>query len=285
MSVLNLTDGFYPLGRTHEVEYKKFKFPSGETHFQLLSIPFDGTFNITVRVTSADELMLLFLAVDTIRSNFGEIPISVFIPFLPYARQDRVNEPGECFSLKTLATLLNSYKLTKVTIFDVHSDVSTAVLNNAAPVSNSRFVQSVLLSKRWNYTLVCPDMGAYKKVYKVAKELGYQKDILLCNKVRNTVTGKVSGTELLKPLPKVGETYYIVDDICDGGATFIGIAEAIHAQDQTAIVNLIVSHGIFSKGIDHLVNNGISEVYTTDSFKDQLEHPNLHTTKLSLGIL
>jgi ribose-phosphate pyrophosphokinase len=55
-----------------------------------------------------------------------------------------------------------------------------------------------------------------------------------------------------------------VDDICDGGGTFIGLAALLKSHNAGHIV-LIVSHGIFSKGFD-LAH--IDAIYTTNSFKD-----------------
>ena len=54
----------------------------------------------------------------------------------------------------------------------------------------------------------------------------------------------------------------IVDDICDGGGTFSGIAQVLRANGAEKIY-LCVTHGIFSKGIEI---NGIDEIFTTDSY-------------------
>jgi ribose-phosphate pyrophosphokinase len=54
----------------------------------------------------------------------------------------------------------------------------------------------------------------------------------------------------------------IVDDICDGGATFVALARKL--REAGAIeVSLFVTHGIFSKGKDL---EGIDNIYTTGSF-------------------
>ena len=44
----------------------------------------------------------------------------------------------------------------------------------------------------------------------------------------------------------------VVDDICDGGATFISLAESIKKYNEKANWYLIVTHGIFSKGVSEL---------------------------------
>jgi ribose-phosphate pyrophosphokinase len=61
--------------------------------------------------------------------------------------------------------------------------------------------------------------------------------------------------------------YVIVDDICDGGRTFIEISKTIHNVRPTAEIYLVVTHGIFSSGYDEL-NKYFSGIFTTNSVKD-----------------
>ncbi len=78
-----------------------------------------------------------------------------------------------------------------------------------------------------------------------------------------------------------GRDLYIVDDICDGGGTFVLLADELRKRNCGKI-NLIVSHAILSKGMEALPN--IDHVYTTDSFQD-LSHPKLTQIKLCNNIL
>jgi len=56
----------------------------------------------------------------------------------------------------------------------------------------------------------------------------------------------------------------IVDDICDGGGTFLGLAEELK-ECNSGDLYLAVSHGIFSKGSQTLLDN-FKSIYSTDSF-------------------
>jgi len=66
----------------------------------------------------------------------------------------------------------------------------------------------------------------------------------------------------------------IIDDICDGGATFINIAKHFRENygDLKGKIYLIVTHGIFSKGTTEL-GQYFDGIYTTNSYKNcnQLE--------------
>ncbi|CCJ77069.1 Ribose-phosphate pyrophosphokinase [Cronobacter muytjensii 530] len=57
----------------------------------------------------------------------------------------------------------------------------------------------------------------------------------------------------------------IVDDLCDAGGTFIGSAQVLRDAGARS-VSLYVTHGVFSKGVENLLNNGIDQLYTTTSF-------------------
>jgi ribose-phosphate pyrophosphokinase len=56
----------------------------------------------------------------------------------------------------------------------------------------------------------------------------------------------------------------ITDDICDGGMTFIHVAQRLKALSAERVV-LFVTHGIFSKGLG-VFDGLIDHFYTTDSF-------------------
>jgi len=279
MLYLNLVPGFHPVNRAvidlplkSIIGYSKFKFPGGEPHIKL-DLDFDKSQEITIttRMSTMDDLMFLLLATDALRRARIE-NISVFISYLPFARQDRVMEFGEPLSLKVIADIINSQNYKAVGLFDVHSDTALALINHSQNESNHMFVNQILKDKI-NYKLVCPDAGAYKKIFKLAQVLEYKDTIVMCNKIRNLSTGKIVSTQVINDNPITGGDYFIVDDICDGGATFIAIAEELHKTDEDAKVNLIVTHGIFSKGYKNLLFNGINHLYTTDSIEQKDTDP------------
>ncbi len=64
-----------------------------------------------------------------------------------------------------------------------------------------------------------------------------------------------------------GLTAVITDDICDGGATFIGIAKELRRLNCHKVV-LYVTHGIFSKGTE-VFDGLLDQLFTSDSFPQQ----------------
>ena len=72
-----------------------------------------------------------------------------------------------------------------------------------------------------------------------------------------------------------GKYAVIIDDICDGGGTFIPIAKELKAKGCRKVV-LYVTHGAFTKGTQVLFENGIDEIFTTNSFDQTGKYVNIY---------
>ena len=108
--------------------------------------------------------------------------------------------------------------------------------------------------------LICPDAGAAKKVKEYIEWNRNLEEIVYCNKKRELSTGKIT-LEVIDPEKCSDRNCVIIDDICDGGGTFMAIAEQIRPKHLT----LIVTHGIFSKGFGALKQK-FNEIIVSDSY-------------------
>jgi ribose-phosphate pyrophosphokinase len=221
---------------------------------------------------------LLCLAVDALQRMEAKLE-TLIIPYFPSARQDRVMVKGEPLSVKVYADILNNLKFKKVIVFDAHSEVTPAVLNNAEAITNHKFVEKVIQEIGDDVLLISPDGGALKKIYKVSEYLG-GIEVVECSKSRDVKTGKLTGFKVYAD-DLQGKDCLIVDDICDGGGTFIGLAEELKKKNAGKLY-LSVSHGIFSKGFEDL--KCFERIFTTDSFKN-IESDCLTQIKLGNGLL
>ena len=261
--ILNLNKTFRPI-EGEEIEFESFIFSGGEPHIKIMA-DFDvsETVSITHRLNSFNDLGLLCMAVDALR-RMRIKTIDLFIPYFPAARQDRVMISGEPLSVKVYAEIINTLHLNKVTVFDPHSEVTPALLDNCEVISNHAFIKKVVSVIGTDVKLISPDGGALKKIYKVSNHLG-GAEVVECSKSRDVSTGHLSGFKVYHD-DLNGADCLIVDDICDGGGTFIGLVEALKKKNAGHLY-LAVSHGIFSKGFDDL-NGCFKTIFTTDSFRD-----------------
>jgi ribose-phosphate pyrophosphokinase len=210
-------------------------------------------------------LGLLCMAVDALQRMNVSLETLV-IPYFPAARQDRVMIKGEPLSVKVYADIINAFKFKKVIVFDAHSEVTPALLNNCEVVPNHAFIKNVIEQINSSITLISPDGGALKKIYKLSEFLG-GIDVIECSKSRDVKTGKLTGFKVYEE-NLAGRDCLIVDDICDGGGTFIGLAEELKKKNASKLF-LAVSHGIFSKGFEGL--ECFERIFCTDSVREIID--------------
>ncbi len=261
MKYLHLDPSFTPYGTS--IAFEAFLFSGGEPHIKITTSNIGKQITITHRINSFKDLGLLCIATDALK-RAGVEQINVVIPYFPGARQDRVMVYGEPLTVKVYADIINAQNYDEVLIFDPHSEVTPALLNNVKVIENYAFVKQCLETINENVVLISPDGGALKKIYKVSEYLG-GVEVVECSKKRDVKTGKLSGFRVYED-DLEGKHCVIVDDICDGGGTFLGLAGALKEKNAGKL-SLIVSHGIFSKGFDAL-DQSFTTVFTTNSFKD-----------------
>ncbi len=273
MKYLNLDKDFEQF-RVHQkdsIKFESFTFKGGEPHIKLGTIG-DYFVTITQRINSFNDLGLLMVAVDALKNQKVK-EIELILPYFPGARQDRVMIPGEPLTVKVYTDIINSLKFSKVTILDPHSDVTPALLNNVHVVDNHKFVLKVLQEiypQKNSLTpiLISPDAGSNKKIGKLAMYLSKYNilDVVKCDKTRDVKTGKITNFEVYTDDLK-GRDVVIVDDICDGGGTFLGLGKKLKEKNAGKMY-LVVTHGIFSSGFKQL-NDMFEMVYTTDSIHNR----------------
>lgn len=257
------------------LEYKSFIFPGGEIGVKLEIPPVafsskTGFFapsdhqTIIARIQESEDLIRLAMIKDALE-KIDRTPINLFLPYLPYARQDRVCDTGESFSLKVFCNLINNLNFNQVIICDPHSEVSPALLNNVMVISQLDIINKYLafINVAKQSTLISPDAGANKKISLLAGYLEH-KEFVRADKLRDLSNGKIKETIVYSDDLK-GRNCLIVDDICDGGRTFIELAKVLKSKNAGKII-LYITHAIFSQGVKTLFINGIDEIWTTNSF-------------------
>jgi ribose-phosphate pyrophosphokinase len=261
------------------IKYKISKFPDGQQTVDLTewsNLDYTHPVKITSRLNSFKDLELIICAVGAIRNIKPNKDIMLHVPYFLGSRSDRKFVDGGVNYLKqVICPIINSLNFTCVIVLDPHSDVLEACLNNYEKVSNDIVVEHSLLSLASRYTnpvgfkpaIVSPDAGALKKIYDVAKNNNIET-VITASKVRDVKTSKIVKTELPETDWTGISDVLIIDDICDGGRTFIELAKAIRESGFTGTLSLVVSHGIFSAGLKPL-NEHFDYIFTTNSVVDE----------------
>ena len=261
----------------------------------------DVAASTSVAASLSDMIIQLLLVVNAIKNDsFYKLNkdcclIYLDIPMLPYARQDRWMGDGTSIANKVFIDLLNNLKLDGILTNDIHSDSSRVLFDDGVLIERTQ-AECFLDAIRHTYTLsklfksnekivfISPDSGAYKKVFGVAaivsKQYNMDIEIVTAQKHRDLKTGKINSTAIdlshlatshsnAKENPKFH--LFVIDDLCDGGRTFIELSKAIDVSLNSVkggyTKNLFITHGLFTKG-RKVVEQHFDNVYAyNDLFK------------------
>lgn len=238
--------------------YERIKYPDGQISAKL--VPNEHALvQIRERINSYEDLIFVKSIADAHPSV-----LHLFIPCLFGQRSDVRFSEYQSFDLKIITDIINSCGFTSVEIFDPHSTVSLALVNNSKKLGPDEFVHKALGTIEINngalVTIISPDAGAFKKVFSLGTKFG--REVLGANKHRDlegninlTFAGDVAGKICL-----------IVDDLLDGGYTFVVLGNELKKRGAKKVY-LYVSHAYFNQGFK-LLTGALDGIYCTNSVKD-----------------
>lgn len=288
-----------------DVTFKVSKFPDGQQQIKIdneslksKAEQLSWTETIVQIKSRLNNFLDLELIIETVVSlrGLGVKEIHLYTPYFLGSRSDIKFEEGSNNYLKEIiCPIINNLKLESITILDPHSTVLEGCLNNFRKIDNRQVVERFITDTNAtldSFILISPDGGALKKIYKTAEQIGYKGEVITCSKSRG-VDGKISKTVVPDLIDSIrdNKNFILVDDLIDGGKTFIEIAKIIkeqiaeynksHEPANTSKLYLIVTHGIFSKGFGELAQY-FEAIYTTNSYKDFMPDTRIFIKQLNV---
>jgi ribose-phosphate pyrophosphokinase len=182
--------------------------------------------------------------------------VVLYCPFLPYGRQDKDISNDTCFGLHTFLNLV-SIGFNELMTVDMHNMNCYGGFHCGLKIFNSTPYYEInnVIKERSIDVLLFPDKGASTRYPQLSA-----KDIVVADKIRNQATGEIVGIQIFEPYKLTGKNVLVVDDICDGGRTFIELSAA--AKKYTPLtMSLWTTHGIYSKGKDCLYQAGYKTLH------------------------
>lgn len=230
--------------------YKVIKFPDGESHLVLNDIDRKDSVIITCRIRNGEELFLMMQLSDVLKRQ--EITIErLNILYLMGTRMDRIVSFSEPYTLKIVADVINSFNARDVQILEPHSFKSLILIKNSHDWCFRHNTK--------DYITCYPDAGAKERYSNCM-------DGIVCSKIRDVSTGNLTGFKVQNPQYFKSGNIMVVDDLCDGGGTFIGLAPILRELNPQKLTLSIV-HAIQLSGIER-VASVYDEVFITDSYRD-----------------
>lgn len=247
MNIIDFTKG---------IGYKVIRFPDGEVHLQLDEINRKETVKVVMRIRNAEDLFLLMQLSDILHRQ--EVVVEeLHIPYLMSMRCDRVFSFDRPFSLKIVSEIIKGMGAMQVHLYEPHSIKSCRMI-----YAHAKEISRELAFQYARTSSICyPDKGAQER-YDLFKSDG----VLLCEKVRDVATGQLMSFRVTNPEDFKRGEITVIDDLCDGGGTFIGLAPKLRELNPTKL-RLVVTHAVQLNGIKR-VSEVYDEVVITNTYED-----------------
>lgn len=211
------------------------------------------------------------------RSDVGRI--NLILPFFPYSRQDKKDNPRGAISAQDIARLFETAGAHRVVTFDLHAaqiqgffEIPCDNLYTAHLIKS--YFDTHVFKKGYadEYVLVAPDEGALKRMREYAGMFGLplfalskERDYRKKNEVEKTVLIGESGS--LK-----GKKAIVIDDMIDTFGT-LNAASAILKEHGAKSMIVAATHGILSgPAIKRIMENDYIESVVVSDTISQVTH-------------
>ncbi len=244
MQVLNLARKDYG-----NVDYELIHFPDGQKHLRILSeIDHKGTYKVVCRLTNGDDLFVLMQVADILNRHC--LVWELDIKYLLAARTDRLFSMSDAHSLNIVNNILVGLGATLISCYEPHN------------VDKVIFCAPILQIPDAGVYVAYPDKGARERY----QDLFVDETPILCGKVRDELSGALTGFVVERSQECSGEHIVLLDDLCDGGGTFMGLEPKLRELNPTSLT-LQVAHAIQLEGIKK-VASVYDKVIITNSYAD-----------------
>jgi len=237
------------------------RFSDGET---LAAVPeFDDDEAIIVAATPTNDAHIELLQLQDAVREAGATEVTTVIPYLGYARQDKVFKPGQPISVRATARAIST-GTDRVFLVEPHEPavadfftVPTAAIDAAAQLAEP-------LGDLEDPLFVAPDEGAIELATTTRDAYG-SGDVDFFEKERDYETGEVELTPSDAPVD--GRDVVVVDDIIATGGTMSGAIEVLNRRGAGDVYALCVHPVLAEAAQTKLAAAGVERVIGTDSLE------------------
>lgn len=249
-----------------ETKTQSFKF-SNDNRFITIDEPVrgDDVFVIQTQLTPVNSHILeLLMIIRTLRdASAGRI--TAVLPYFPYSRSDKKDQPRICITAKLIADLLQTAGANRILTMQLHSPQVQGFAN--VPFDHIVAAPDVAnyLKEHWNldnYVLVAGDSGAAKMIEPYADALNLP--IAMIDKRRIGNDEKVKIKSVLGDV--ADKKCLIIDDETLSGGTLIEDAKFLLENAGATEVDACFVHANLGTGAAEKLNNSpIKKFLTTDT--------------------
>jgi ribose-phosphate pyrophosphokinase len=249
-------------------------FPDGENYVRLEASVQNEDVAI-VQTTSPPQdnrLIQLALMADAARRN-GARKIIAVVPYLAYARQDKMFLRGEAISAQVVSYMLGAAGVERLLTVNVHQDrVLSQFPFSSKSISAISLLAEYFLKKGMKKAFaLSPDKGAINIAEEAKKVLGGECGYL--EKSRDLHTGQINIKK--KTFEIKGKPVIIFDDIISTGGTIVSATKILKELKPQKICVACAHPLLIDEAEKKILNAGVDEVVGTDSVPSSVSRVSL----------
>lgn len=239
-------------------------FPDGENYIRLEGKVENEDIAI-VQTTSPPQdpklIQLAFMA-DAAKRN-GAKSITAIVPYMAYARQDKIFLKGEAISAETVAGMLKAAGIDRLITVNIHQEkVLSRFPFPAKSISAICALTEYFLKRGYAGAFaLSPDAGALHLAEEAKETLGGEFGYL--EKSRDRYTGQI--TMKTKNFEVKGKKVIIFDDIISSGRTIVAAVQILKGFSPKGIYIACVHPLLIGEAEKMILHSGVQEIVGTDS--------------------
>lgn len=240
-----------------------FEFSNGNVFVQLQeNVRERDVFIVQPAASPVNQyFMELLIMIDAARrASAGRI--TAVLPFFPYGRSDKKDQPRVPISARLIANLIETAGANRVLTMDLHAGQIQGFFNIPTDeLTGLNLIANHFTEREFRGVVVAPDLGAAKRARNLADML--QSPLALSEKRR------VSNDDSAQVLNLIGEVdgqdALIIDDEVDTAGTLVAVASLLKAQGAREIY-AAMTHGVLSgPAIERIDGSPLKELLVTDT--------------------
>ena len=209
-----------------------------------------------------ERIMELLITIDAAKRASAK-NINVVLPYFPYSRSDKKDQPRVPITAKLMAQLLESAGATRVITCDLHNPAIQAYFDiNCDRLTAEHLLEDYFKKKQLeDMVIVATDAGSSKKAYKYSEF--FNCPIALVDKRREGNDDRAIASTIVGDV--TGKNAIIFDDEIDTAGSMI---ETVKVLQKFGVKNIYAgcTHGILSgPAIERIKNSGIKEMVVTNT--------------------
>lgn len=209
-----------------------------------------------------ERIMELLIIIDAMKRASAK-RINVVLPYFPYSRSDKKDQPRVPVTAKLIAEILEAAGANRVITCDLHNPAIQAYFNIQCDRLTGEFLLEEYFKKKEldNLVVVATDAGSSKKAYKYSEY--FKCPMALIDKRRNGNDDNAKAIHIIGDVK--GKNALIFDDEISTGGTMMEAVKIVKAHGAKAIYAGCIHPVLCGSAVEKIEKSDLTEFVVTNT--------------------